>query len=124
MTGSDGDNVTSVVAFRYQVRLGVGMHFFQFMVVLLPYYAGLRWWAYLLSLVAGVAFGHAVLFTVYVCRQKFARRREAVVMGASVLVLAVSAWVFELGMVVVEKGWVSLAPHAAARDAVDAPRPS
>ena len=104
---TDSEGGFSLASFRYRVRLGVGTHFCQFLIALLPFYAGLRWWAYLLSLTVGLIYGHVVLFLVYVCRQRFKRRRATVALAASFAVVITSAGVFGYGMHVVEQGWVS-----------------
>eukprot|EP00579_Thalassiosira_antarctica_P006212 CAMPEP_0201904060 /NCGR_PEP_ID=MMETSP0902-20130614/55799_1 /ASSEMBLY_ACC=CAM_ASM_000551 /TAXON_ID=420261 /ORGANISM="Thalassiosira antarctica, Strain CCMP982" /LENGTH=504 /DNA_ID=CAMNT_0048438131 /DNA_START=23 /DNA_END=1534 /DNA_ORIENTATION=- len=96
---------SSLASFRYQVRLGVGRHFSQFIYFLLPFYVGLKVWAYLLSILTGALFGHVVLFVVFVCRQTFNRHRGHVAIGASVFISIISAVVFTRGMNVVEEGW-------------------
>ena len=99
----------SLAAFRYRVRLGVGKHLSQFVWFLLPFYVNLKPYAYLLSLLIGVVFGHLFLFVVFKCRIRFQAHRGRVAAVAAVFMSIVSALVFTAGMYVVEQGWVSLA---------------
>lgn len=123
--------------FRYQVRLGVGMHFSQFIYFVLPFYTGLKVYAYLLSILIGAAFGHLVLFVVFICRKRFKQHQGIVGMledlmtlpflsgkcwhqysfnfnvaiAASIFVLIFSALVFTRGMYVADVGWVRFTSH-------------
>mmetsp|Transcript_12309 Transcript_12309/g.26743 ORF Transcript_12309/g.26743 Transcript_12309/m.26743 type:complete len:728 (+) Transcript_12309:260-2443(+) len=96
---------SSLKTFRYQVRLGVGKHFSQFVYVLLPFYVDLKIWAWLLSVVIGSAFGHAFLFVVFKCHRRFKKHRGRVAIGASFFLSIVSALLFTRGMFVVQEGW-------------------
>lgn len=62
-------------------------------------------WAYLLSILVGVVFGHLVLFVVFVCRRRFKSHTRIVAFSASIFVIIISSLVFTRGMYVVEKGW-------------------
>ena len=97
----------SLTDFRYRVRLGVGKHLSQFVWFLLPFYVNLKPYAYLLSLLIGVVFGHLFLFVVFKCRIRFQAHRGRVAAVAAVFMSIVSALVFTAGMYVVEQGWVS-----------------
>ena len=48
---------STIAAFRFQARLGVGKHFTQFFWLLLPFYTNLKFWFYLLSIFIGFLCG-------------------------------------------------------------------
>mmetsp|Transcript_20299 Transcript_20299/g.42260 ORF Transcript_20299/g.42260 Transcript_20299/m.42260 type:complete len:735 (-) Transcript_20299:147-2351(-) len=92
-------------SFRYRVRLAVGTHFLKFYFILLPFYVGLKLWAYLVSILIGVTFGYLYLFVVFKCRQKFRRSRALVALGSASFLYVVSAAIFQKGMYLVNKAW-------------------
>lgn len=98
---------STLKSFRYQVRMGVGKHFSQWMYFLLPFYVDLKiWWA-LLSVAIGWVFGYLVLFVVFKCRQRFKKHRERVAICAGIFLSVISALCFTRGMYIVQEGWVS-----------------
>lgn len=92
-------------SFRYRVRLAVGIHFLKFYFILLPFYVGLKLWAYLVSILTGVTFGYLYLFVVFKCRQKFRRSRPLVALGSASFLYVVSAAIFQKGMYLVNEAW-------------------
>lgn len=96
---------STITAFRYQVRLGVGKHFSQFVWILLPFYVSLLFWFYLLSIFIGVVIGHFFLYVVFNCRKRFRNHRGRVVIGASALALICSAFCFMDGVWIVNVTW-------------------
>lgn len=105
LTTTEGSTLKS---FRYQVRLGVGKHFSQWIYFMLPFYVDLKiWWA-LLSIVVGWAFGYLVLFVVFKCRQRYKKHKERVAICAGIFLSVISALCFTRGMYIVQEGWVSL----------------
>lgn len=98
---------STLKSFRYQVRLGVGKHFSQFVYFFLPFYVDLKIWWYLGSIVIGLIFGHLYLFVVFKCRQRFNAHRGRVSVGASIFLSLCSAGIFTRGMQIVQDGWVS-----------------
>mmetsp|Transcript_38602 Transcript_38602/g.87009 ORF Transcript_38602/g.87009 Transcript_38602/m.87009 type:complete len:699 (+) Transcript_38602:141-2237(+) len=91
--------------FRYQVRLGVGKHFSQFTWILLPFFVGLKFWFYLLSILIGVLCGHLFMFLVFECRKRFQQHRKRVAVIATAICMLGSATCFLVGIEVVDKGW-------------------
>lgn len=53
LVSTEEGSSNSITTFRYQVRLGVGSHFAQFVFFLLPFYFCLKAWFALLSVVLG-----------------------------------------------------------------------
>lgn len=102
------DEGSSIIALRYQARLGVGKHFAQFFWLLLPFYTNLKFWWYLLSIAIGFAIGQLFIFIVFKCRQRFTKRREFVAFGASAVVAIGSSAAFTRGVQIVNIGWVRL----------------
>ena len=86
-----------VVDFRYQARLGVGRHAAQFVFFLLPFYTDLKVYAFFVSILVGLLFGHLYLFIVYWFRQRFSDRLAQVAIGSAIALAAVSALVFVEG---------------------------
>eukprot|EP00984_Skeletonema_dohrnii_P038036 scaffold40822_cov155-Skeletonema_dohrnii-CCMP3373.AAC.3 len=70
---------STIAAFRFQARLGVGKHFAQFFWLLLPFYTNLK--------------------------ERFTERRGYVVMGASAVIAIGSAAAFTRGVEIVNIGW-------------------
>jgi len=104
LTTTEGSTLKS---FRYQVRLGVGKHFSQWMYFLLPFYVSLKiWWA-LFSILIGLVSGHAILLVVFKCRQRYKKHRERVAICAGIFLSVISAMCFTRGMYIVQEGWVS-----------------
>jgi apolipoprotein N-acyltransferase len=97
---------STIAAFRYQARLGVGKHFTQFFWLLLPFYVNLKFWFYLLSVFVGFVIGQLFIFIVFKCRERFKRRRRSVAIGASAVVAIGSAIAFTRGVEIVNIGWV------------------
>eukprot|EP00986_Skeletonema_menzelii_P009577 scaffold4385_cov162-Skeletonema_menzelii.AAC.5 len=64
------DQDCTISAFRYQVRLGVGKHFTQFVWFLLPFYVALKFWWFLLSIFIGFVGGQLFLYVVFKCRKR------------------------------------------------------
>jgi len=102
LTTSEGSTIDQ---FRYQVRLGVGKHFSQFTWILLPFFVGLKFWFYLLSILIGVLCGHFFMFVVFECRKRFTHHRKRVAVAATSICMIGSATCFLVGIVVVDKGW-------------------
>ena len=97
------DEGSTLKSFRYQVRLGCGKHYSQWVYFLLPFYVDLKiWWA-ALSILVGAVFGYALLFVVFISRQRFKKHRERVAICASIVLSVVSALLFTLGMYVVQE---------------------
>ena len=96
---------STIDQFRYQVRLGVGKHFSQFTWILLPFYVGLKFWFYLLSILIGVLVGHFFMFLVFECRKRFKQHRKRVAAIATAICMLGSATYFTVGIEVVDKGW-------------------
>ncbi len=99
---------SSLTAFRYQVRLGVGKHTTQFIFFLLPFYTDLKVWSFFVSFLVGFLFGHLYLYIVFKFRKRFVNHRGRVAMGASVALSIISALVFVYGMDIIESVWVSI----------------
>ena len=97
---------STIAAFRYQARLGVGKHFTQFFWLLLPFYTNLHFWWYLLSIFIGFVLGQLFILIVFMCREKFPERRGYVAMGASAFIAIGSAISFMRGVEIVNIGWV------------------
>ncbi len=97
---------STIAAFRYQARLGVGKHFAQFFWLLLPFYTNLKAWWYLLSIVIGFVIGQLFIFIVFKFREKFPEGRGYVAMGASASIAIGSAIAFMRGVEIVNIGWV------------------
>ncbi|KAL9188112.1 hypothetical protein ACHAXT_006490 [Thalassiosira profunda] len=94
-----------VVDFRYQARLGVGRHAAQFVFFLLPFYTDLKVYAFFVSILVGLLFGHLYLFIVYWFRQRFSDRLAQVAIGSAIALAAVSALVFVEGMYIINTLW-------------------
>ena len=97
---------STITAFRYQARLGVGKHFAQFFWLLLPFYTSLKFWWYLLSVFIGFVIGQLFIFIVFKLRQRFPKRRKSIAMGASAVIAIGSAAAFMRGVEIVNVGWV------------------
>ena len=97
---------STIAAFRYQARLGVGKHFSQFFWLLLPFYTNLKFWWYLLSVVIGFVIGQLFIFIVFKLRERFPKRRKNIAMGASAVIAFGSAAAFVRGVEIVNLGWV------------------
>ena len=96
---------SSIAAFRYQVRLGVGKHFTQFVWFLLPFYVNLRFWFYLLSVFIGFVLGQLFLYLLFKCRKRFKNKRGRVAMGASAFAAICSSICFMIGVWIVDSTW-------------------
>ncbi len=96
---------STIAAFRYQVRLGVGKHFTQFVWFLLPFYVALKFWFYLLSVFVGFLFGQLYLYVVFKCRKRFRHNRGRVAMGASAVIAICSSICFMIGVWIVDSAW-------------------
>ncbi|KAL7461511.1 hypothetical protein ACHAXS_001929, partial [Conticribra weissflogii] len=99
------DDSITFSSFRYRVRLAVGTHFLKFYFVLLPFYVGLKLWAYLVSILVGITFGYVYMFVVFKCRQKFRTSRALVALGSASVLYVVSAMIFQKGMYLVNEAW-------------------
>jgi hypothetical protein len=97
---------STIAAFRYQARLGVGKHFTQFFWLLLPFYVNLKFWFYLLSVFIGFVIGQLFIFIVFKCRERFTKHRKFVAMGASAVVAIGSSASFTRGVEIINVGWV------------------
>ena len=95
----------TISAFRYQVRLGVGKHFSQFVWFQLPFYVDFKFYWYLLSMFLGVLGGQVFLSIVFKCRKQFTNNRGRVAMGASTVFSVASAVCFMVGVWIVETSW-------------------
>ena len=95
----------ALAEFRYQVRLGVGKHFTQFVWFLLPFYVALKFWWFLLSIFVGFSLGHLFLYVVFRCRKQFSHHRGRVSMGASAFVSVCSSICFMFGVWIVDSAW-------------------
>ena len=96
---------STLAAFRFQARLGVGKHFTQFVWFLLPFYVALKFWFFLLSVALGLVGGQIFLYIVFKCRKRFVNNRGKVAMGASFFVALVSAVCFMFGVWVIDEAW-------------------
>lgn len=96
---------STIAAFRYQARLGVGKHFAQFFWLLLPFYTNLKFWWYLLSVFIGFVIGQLFIFIVFKLRERFPKRRKSIAMGASAVIAIGSAAAFMRGVQIVNVGW-------------------
>lgn len=98
-------STTTLEEFRYQVRLGCGKHYSQWVYFLLPFYVDLKIWWGALSIVLGLIAGYGVLFVVYKCRQRFKKHRVYVAAFAAQFLSVWSALFFTWGMYIVQEGW-------------------
>ena len=100
---------TSLASFRYQVRLGVGIHTNKFVLALLPFYVNLRIYSFFISLLAGLVSACLYRYTIFRLRQKFTKRRRERVLtiGASAVLLLISSAVFAIGIRFIDTVWVS-----------------
>jgi len=98
-------STTTLEEFRYQVRLGCGKHYSQWVYFLLPFYVDLKIWWGALSLALGLIGGYGVLFVVYKCRQRFKKHRVYVAAFAAQFLSVWSSLFFTWGMYIVQEGW-------------------
>ena len=98
-------STTTLEEFRYQVRLGCGKHYSQWVYFLLPFYVDLKIWWGALSIVFGLVVGYGVLFVVFKCRQRFKKHRVYVAAFAALFLSILSALFFTRGMYIVQEGW-------------------
>ena len=96
---------STITAFRYQVRLGVGKHFSQFVFFLLPFYVQIKVWFFFLSIFVGVVFGQLYMYIVFVCRRRFAQHRKRVTIGASIFFSITSGIIFAYGLATIDLVW-------------------
>ena len=98
-------STTTLEEFRYQVRLGCGKHYSQWVYFLLPFYVDLKIWWGALSILFGLIGGYGVLFVVYKCRQRFKKHRVYVAAFAALFLSILSSLFFTRGMYIVQEGW-------------------